>query len=176
MCISPGIVSLLGHKRVWTVALRHHWHSVQPLDHEPLIWVCGLRCVCVSYTPKPSITGSWTSPCPCVPKLSDTLPAEQSLESMFHKQNRDSKSFRPQCCYSRPNKPHSVYFIRFLKVGFMVFLETVGKKYDKQWKLLRDKATTWCKLVQSFREDFQALSSSVTGSNIIRQQKHLWFQ
>lgn len=50
VCISPGVFSLHGHKRVWTVALRHHWHSVQPPDQEPLIGVCGLWCVCVSHT------------------------------------------------------------------------------------------------------------------------------
>lgn len=46
-----------------------------------------------------------------VPEWSDALTAEHSLQSMFHKQSRDSKSLRPLCYYSWPNSLLSVCFM-----------------------------------------------------------------
>lgn len=59
----------------------------------------------------PSIIGSGSRPCPYVLDSGDAPPAENSLDSMFHKQGRDSKSFKPlNVVIAGPNKPHSVYF------------------------------------------------------------------
>lgn len=72
-----------------------------------------------------------------------------------------------------PNKPLSVYFI-WIEMWISCSFGQFKKKYDKQWKLLRDKAATWWRLVWSFKEALrvQALCYLETDSNIIRQQKH----
>lgn len=76
--------------------------------------VCGV-CLCTSCTPhsrpRPSIIASGCRPCLYVVESGDAPPAENSLDSVFHKQGRDSKSFKLlNVVVAGPNKPHSVYF------------------------------------------------------------------
>lgn len=119
--LGPRCASLQGYSACLDTSICEQWLSDITDTHcsttGPRTTDWSLRSVvCVSYTPhsrpKPSITGSWSSPCPCVPESSDMPPTARSLESMFHKQSRDSKSFRPtNVVIAGPNKPLSVYFI-----------------------------------------------------------------
>lgn len=81
---------------------------------------------------KPSITGSWSSPCPHVPEWSDVPPAKRSLDLMFHKQSRDSKSFKSECRYNKPLSVYSIGIKKCISCSFSQYFKNNGKQYGRQ--------------------------------------------
>lgn len=62
----------------------------------------------------------------------DAPPAESSLDSVFHKRARDSKSFKlVNVVLAGPNKPHSVYFTAVSKKN-SAFAVAFGKSAKKK--------------------------------------------